>query len=185
MNLSAIILAAGASRRMGRDKLALPCGGGTVLQCAVRPYLGQEGIGEVLVVVQPGQRRALPAGVRPVPAARWAQGMGASLAAGVAAAHPDADGYLVGLGDLPHLQPAVVRALVDAFRHAGQGVVVPCHAGRRGHPVILAPRHRQALLALEGDVGGRRLIAGLAQDVLELEVGTDAIFRDVDTPADL
>jgi len=175
----AILLAAGASHRMGRDKMVLPWRGGTVLGCAVSAFRECD---EVIVVTRPG---FVPppdvTGVRFVVNPDPSEGMASSLRCGVLAA-PDADAWLLGLGDMPDLTPVLVRTVRDAF--AG-GIVVPVFEGRRGHPVMFGARYREALLTVRADVGAREIVRSNAADVVQVTVSDPAILRDLDTPEDL
>jgi molybdenum cofactor cytidylyltransferase len=94
-----------------------------------------------------------------------------------------ADGALVLLGDMPRLEARHVDRLIAAFAaEGGHAIVVPVHQGRRGNPVLWPRAYFGALMQLEGDAGARRLLAEHPVDVREVELGTDAIFIDVDTP---
>jgi molybdenum cofactor cytidylyltransferase len=95
---------------------------------------------------------------------------------------PAAEGWLVALGDMPHVQPATIAALCDALA-AGAAIAAPVYRGRRGNPVGFGREHLEALLALEGDQGARAILA--SQPVTLVEVADAGIFGDVDTPSDL
>jgi molybdenum cofactor cytidylyltransferase len=90
--------------------------------------------------------------------------------------------WLVALGDMPHVAPSTVAALRDALA-AGAPIVAPVHDGRRGNPVGFGCVHLDALLALQGDQGARRLLQTCP--VTEVAVQDRGIFLDIDTPADL
>lgn len=189
---SAIILAAGLSRRAApHHKLLLPApdgSGRTVVRATVEAICGPRAqLAEILVVT--GHARAaveaalagLP--VRCVFAPDFAGGMGHSLAAGVRAAISDTPGFLVSPGDLPGLTSALVARVADAAAHHGhRRHVLPTSGGQRGHPVFLGAWLRDALSALTGDAGARLLLQQPAERARTelLEVGDDAILRDVD-----
>jgi molybdenum cofactor cytidylyltransferase len=107
--------------------------------------------------------------------------MGASRAHALRHALP-ADGWLVALGDMPFVQDATLAALRDAVL-GGTGIAVPVFGGRRGNPVAFGAVYLDALLALGGDQGARRLLA--SHPVAEVEVDDPGILRDIDTPSDL
>jgi molybdenum cofactor cytidylyltransferase len=90
--------------------------------------------------------------------------------------------WLVALGDMPHVAPSTLAALRDALA-AGAPIVAPVHDGRRGNPVGFGRVHLDALLALQGDQGARRLLQ--ICPVTEVAVQDRGIFLDIDTPADL
>jgi molybdenum cofactor cytidylyltransferase len=106
----------------------------------------------------------------------WGDGMGRSLAAGIAAVPAQWDAALVCLADMPRIEPALIAALATA---AGD-VVAPVWQGRRGHPVRWPRRAFAALMALSGDTGGRALMA--QWPVTEVAAPSDAVIDDIDTP---
>jgi molybdenum cofactor cytidylyltransferase len=113
-------------------------------------------------------------------APRYAQGLSQSLAAGIAAIPEDWSAALVLLGDMPGVSAehiADLAAAADASR-----IAVPMHNGKRGNPVVWGRRYFARLRGLEGDVGGKTLLAEFADDIVEVPVESDAIFMDVDTP---
>jgi molybdenum cofactor cytidylyltransferase len=189
---TAIVLAAGLSRRAApHHKLLLPApdgSGRTVVRATVEALCGARNqLAEILVVTGHEHARieAALAGlpVRCVFAPEFASGMGHSLAAGVRAAIPDTPGFLVSPGDLPGLTPALVARVADAAAHAAhQRHIIPTAGGRRGHPVFLGAWLRDALSTLTGDAGARLLLQQPAERTRTelLEVGDDAILRDVD-----
>jgi len=181
-----VLLAAGAARRYGAPKLLQLLPGGTpVGVAAARPL--QAAMARVIAVVRPGDRglhAALAAvGVEVVENPRADEGMGTSLAAGIAAS-ADAGGWLVALADMPWVQPATVRVLVDRLR-GGASMVAPVHAGRRGHPVGFAARWAPALQALRGDQGARGLIVAHPRELVAVTTDDPGVLADIDHPGDL
>jgi molybdenum cofactor cytidylyltransferase len=141
----------------------------------------------VIAVVRPGDDALAAllaqAGAQVTACAAAAGGMGESLAWGVAAA-ADADGWLVALADMPWIVPGTITQVAQGLV-AGASIVVPRHAGRRGHPVGFAADHRAALLALHGDAGARDVVAAHAARVVALDVADAGVLRDVDRLEDL
>jgi CTP:molybdopterin cytidylyltransferase MocA len=186
MRVAAILLAAGSSTRFGGEKLLAAWRGRPLYEHALEALLASPAVAETLVVVQPGF--ALPP-ARPrcrfVVNPGHAEGMGASLRAGVRAAPADADAYLVALADMPGITPALIASLVACHAAADTPIVVPACGGRRGHPVIFGAGLREALLAVAGDVGAREIIRAHPEWVREFETGDEAVLFDVDRPADL
>ncbi|MGN6444504.1 nucleotidyltransferase family protein [Amnibacterium sp.] len=152
-----LVLAAGAGSRYGSPKaLARTPDGEPWIRRAVRTLLAG-GCDEVVVVLGAEAADAaalLPAEARAVVTERWREGLGASLADGVAAL-PEADVALVSLVDLPGLPPAVVERVLDAGR--GRAALARAvYDGRPGHPVLLGRDHWAGFRdALRGDRGGR------------------------------
>lgn len=184
-HVAALIPAAGASSRMGRDKLAVEVEGRSMLARVADSLLGA-GLAPLVVVCRGADdpRRTLLAG-RPVV---WVdppqpgEGMGASIAAGAAALPPGLDGVAVCPGDMPLLTAADVAAVVAAFD--GVHLVAASHQGRRGHPVLFPARLFSRLSALSGDEGARAVVSSERDKVKLVETGPGALM-DVDTPDDL
>jgi molybdenum cofactor cytidylyltransferase len=192
LSVVGILMAAGRGRRFDpaglRNKLLQPLpGGDPVVVASARKLLAV--VPRVVAVVPPGDGGVaalladLGCDVTVCPDAD--SGMAASLTHALrhtlaAGATPDA--WLVALGDMPHVTPATLRALADALA-AGAPIAAPVMEGRRGNPVGFGRVHRDALLALRGDQGARRLLQG--GPVTEILVDDRGIFYDIDTPADL
>jgi molybdenum cofactor cytidylyltransferase len=116
-----------------------------------------------------------------------AEGMGASLAcAARAAAHfyPDAEGYLIALGDMPFVRRTSIAAVRDALA-GGAPLAAPYFRARRGHPVALSKAFYKDLLTCRGDEGAKQIIAGNADRLVKIPVGDPGTIRDIDTPGDL
>lgn len=188
-----ILLAAGRGLRFDpsgvQDKLLQPLpDGAAVVEASARHLLSV--VPRVIAVVSPADRgvaaalRALGCDVTVCPDART--GMGASLAHAVAASlsepHLQPHAWLIALGDMPFVEVATLQALCAAL-DGGAAIAAPVFQGRRGNPVGFGMAHRDALLALAGDEGARRIVR--ASVVVEVEVDDPGIVRDVDTPADL
>jgi len=183
-NIAAVVLAAGRSTRMGANKLIADVGGKPMVRWVAEAAL-ESAASPVLVVTghqQADVRIALTGlDVVFVHNLNYAQGLSTSLKAAIAAAPVSVAGALVLLGDMPQITPLHLNQLIAAFRDRVGFVIVPVHAGKRGNPVLWPRAFFPAMLALEGDAGAKRLLAANAGCVAEVELGTDAIFLDVDT----
>jgi molybdenum cofactor cytidylyltransferase len=185
--IAAVVLAAGMSSRMGRQKLLLPVGEGMALvRLSVERVLAA-GLDDVVVVLghDADLVRAALAGlpVRPVLNPRYAEGQSTSLQAGIDALSADAEAVVVALGDQPLPDPGVVGRLVEAFRRSGQPVVVTRYRDARGHPVLFARSVLDELRQVTGDQGGRSVIARDPGRIAEVPVDAPAP-PDIDTWAD-
>ena len=190
--LTAVILAAGRSRRMGeRNKLLLAWKGGRALVQAVVETVLSVGFERVIVVV--GFERDLVEEalakypVQVVVNEACEEGLSTSVRRGVLACGEETEGYLFALGDMPMVKGEALTALCKAFVEPAdpRAITVPVAGGRRGNPVLFGVGHREALLALEGDRGARGLLADRANCIREVPVGDDAgLFADADTPQD-
>ena len=183
-NIAAVVLAAGRSTRMGTNKLIADVGGRPMVRRVAEAAL-ESAAAPVLVVTghqEPDVRNALTGlNVVFVHNPNYAQGLSTSLKAGVAAAPASVAGVLVLLGDMPLIARGHLDQLIAAFRDGAGVIIVPVHAGKRGNPVLWPRACFPAMLALEGDAGAKRLLAANAGCVREVDLGTDAIFLDVDT----
>lgn len=184
--IKGILLAAGSASRFGSNKLLHPLLTG--LPIAVTAARNLKAVfPDSIAVVRPGAE-ALTAlleleGFKVVVCANANEGMGASLACAVEAAG-EADGYSIALADMPYLRASTLQAVHDALA-SGIGLVAPYFRTRRGHPVGIGGRYREALLAATGDEGARQLLERHAAELVKIPVGDPGTIRDVDTPADL
>ncbi|MGQ5700899.1 nucleotidyltransferase family protein [Sandaracinobacteroides sp. A072] len=182
MTVGAILLAAGASRRMGAAKLALPIAGRPMIARTL-DAVAEAGIPALMVTGAHADAvlEAAP-GVPHVHAAEHAEGLAESLKAGLAASPADWTAALVVLGDMPFVLPSTLRALA-ARLEAGAMAVVPVVVGRRGNPAGFARAAWPRLMALSGDRGARTLLDALG--AMDIPVDDRGILRDIDRPEDL
>ncbi len=173
---SAVVLAAGASKRFGADdKLSAEFGGKPILH-HVLDSLSVLGFGEILVVARAPLEDAAHI-VNPYPE----EGMGRSLAMGMAALRPCEAAFVV-LADMPLVVPALYREMAAAL--PGHDIVVPVHDGQNGHPVLFASVCFDDLRGLSGDHGARDLLRSGHYRVRRIAAGA-FILADIDTPEDL
>jgi molybdenum cofactor cytidylyltransferase len=181
--VSAIVLAAGRSLRMGRNKLLLPYRGKTIIEHTVDALVASRA-GEVIVVLghegAQVQRRLAGRSVRFVENADYRQGMSRSIQTGLRQVSAAAEGILISLGDQPLVEPEEVDQLIDAFFRTGRLIIAPVFRGQRGNPVILHVAFRNEILALEGDVGCREILARHPDDIGLVPMTTDHVLRDID-----
>jgi len=171
-----LLLAAGAGVRHGMPKVLAEQG--KWLRSAVAALAG--GGCDDVVVVLGAAVVDVPVPARPVVAEDWQQGMGASLAAGLAAAG-DADFAVVLTVDTPDVGADVVDRLLTAARTAPSGIARAVYGGRPGHPVVIADRHWPELVAtLHGDEGARRFLAARS-DVVTVDCADLATGLDIDS----
>ncbi|OBK73285.1 NTP transferase domain-containing protein [Mycobacterium sp. 1274761.0] len=174
-HVGGIVLAAGAGTRYGMPKVLAADGGW--LAAAVAALSG--GGCDDIVVVLGAAVVDVPAGARPVVARDWADGMSASLRAGIAALESGPADYAVVLTvDTPDVGAAAVRRVVTAASTSPSGIARAGYDGRPGHPVVVARRHWPGLVAtLDGDEGARRFLASRGDvewvDCANLATGAD------------
>jgi len=182
--VSAILLAAGESKRMGEPKLLLPFGNSTVLEQAIDNLLNSR-VGEIIVVA--GDRAQEPIGNRPVKVAinpAYREGMSTSIVTGLNLIDDSTRAVMLALADQPLVDSQTINKLIEAFISHDKGIVIPAYKGRRGHPVIFSTKYKEELLGLVGDIGGRQIIEEHPEDVLELAVDSQGINVDIDTKDD-
>ncbi len=189
MSTTAIILAAGPSRRLGKPKQLLPWGGPTLLGTVVAQTL-EWPVDSVWVVLGNRFEEVLQsvdlgaAGVVENP--EWEEGMASSLRVGldVASRDPSTEAALIVMGDQPGIDRAVVEALLERRKTCDALAVVPKYRYVRGHPVLIARTLWSRLMSLEGDQGGRDLLQAHPEWVEEV-IFEQLAPRDVDTSDDV
>jgi molybdenum cofactor cytidylyltransferase len=188
--IAAVVLAAGRSTRMGAvNKLIAEIGGKPLVRIAAEQALASRA--SPVIVVTGHQREKVESAldglpVRLVHNPDYADGLGTSLKAGIAAVPEDADAAIVCLGDMPQVDSALIDKLLAAFDpEKGALVVTPSIDGRRGNPVVWSRRFFNDLMQIQGDIGARHLIGNYAEAVVEVPVASEAALIDVDTPESL
>lgn len=182
--ISAIILAAGESKRMGMPKQLMRLGRDTILGQTIDNFLSSK-VSEIIVVVGCRAQETIKAianrTVKVAINSSYQQGMGNSISVGLNFISDKVQGIMIALADQPFIGNQTIDQLIEAFSSNNKGIVIPVHKGRRGHPVIFDTKYKQELLALKGDVGGREIIARHPEDVLEIIFDSDDIVNDIDT----
>ena len=182
--ISGILLAAGESRRMGQPKLLLPWNEGTVIEHVVDTYLDSD-IFELIVVAgaeaERIERTLAGRSVAMIVNRRYKQGMATSIQEGIKAAANSADAYLIALADQPLITTEIINRLIRYYRKSTPLITAASHQGRRGHPIIFSKALRDELCRVQGDEGGRSVINTYSDETDYVEVGSNAIFADMDT----
>jgi molybdenum cofactor cytidylyltransferase len=184
--ITAIVLAAGKSSRMGSNKLLIELNSKPLLRHCVEA-LKASSVHDVIVVTGNEPERIQTAlerlDVKFVHNANYTEGLATSLKRGLAAAPAETDAALVCLGDMPLVDAQTIDRLVAAFNVAEHRTIcVPTFEGKRGNPVLWGRQHFIGIEGIEGDQGGRLLLDALSDEVVEVEVRTQAVLVDVDTP---
>ncbi|HWZ06744.1 MAG TPA: NTP transferase domain-containing protein, partial [Bradyrhizobium sp.] len=186
-HVTAIILAAGRSTRMGGpNKLLAELDGKPLVRIVTEQALASKA--KDVIVVTGHQAAMVEAAlkgldVKFVRNPSFAEGLASSVKAGVAAVAGEADGAVVCLGDMPMISAQLIDHLIEAFSpDRGNLITVPVSDGRRGNPVLWSRRFFNELMTLDGDVGARHLIAKHGEAVAEVPVKGHAAFLDIDTP---
>ena len=185
--IAGLVLAAGQSRRMGTlNKLLIRIDGKPMVR-HVADAVAASGASPLVVVTghERDQVEAALAGLeaRFVHNADYAQGLSTSVRRGLAALPPESDGAVVCLGDMPMVTAQAIDRLIAAFNPVeGRAICVPTRRGKRGNPVLLAKSLFAELASVSGDIGARDLITAHPELVAEVEMESDAVLTDIDTP---
>ena len=185
--IAAIVLAAGGSARMGQSKQLLPINGQPMVR-RVTATVCAANLAQV-VVVTGAQAEAVKKALAGLPAEivvneAWAEGLSSSLRLGLRALRPEIQAALMVLADQPALTPELLNTLAKRYRATGAAIVLPVYQGRRGNPVLFDRALFADLLAVEGDQGGRAILACYASSIERVEVDDPSVLLDIDTRAD-
>jgi molybdenum cofactor cytidylyltransferase len=185
-SISAIVVAAGFSTRMGQPKQLLPYAGHTVIEQIVSVLL-QCPLAEI-VVVTGHERQAIEATlagwpVRTVFNPDYEQGeMLSSVQRGLAKLETNIAAALIVLSDQPQIEAPVVQWLIDAYHTEPGPLIIPSFQMRRGHPILIDRACWPEILALDWDQTLRAVIKTYAHQINYVVVETDSVLRDIDTP---
>jgi molybdenum cofactor cytidylyltransferase len=184
--ISAILLAAGESRRMGSLKALLPYQGQTFIERVCTAFL-TAGVDELIVVL--GARaeeigRALPVhpALRSVVNSRYSQGQLSSLMVGIGALSPESEAAVVNLVDHPLVLSETITAVLDSFRAVPVPIVIASYQGKRGHPVLFSSQVYGEILAAPLDQGAKVIVRKDPSRVREIPLDDPGILADIDTP---
>jgi molybdenum cofactor cytidylyltransferase len=167
------------------NKLLIAIDGKPMVRHAVEAALATAA--RPIVVVTGHERERVEAALAGLPVTfvhnpDYVGGLSTSLKHGLAAL-PAVDGVLVCLGDMPRVTAAELDRLLDAFNPVeGRAIVVPTRRGKRGNPVLWARRFFAEMQEVAGDVGARHLIGAYPEAVAEVEMESDGVLTDIDTP---
>jgi molybdenum cofactor cytidylyltransferase len=185
-----IVLAAGASSRMGRSKALLPAEPGGTLLGRVLATLADAGVDPLIVVTRavldlglawPDSRAArVRQVVNPLPD----RGQLSSLWCGLDALGGDPEAVLVTLVDVPLARTSSVAALLEAWQHSLAAFARLCYAGRHGHPVIFGARMLASLRTSDPDLGAKPVVRAFEAMALDVDVDDPGVVEDIDTPDD-
>jgi molybdenum cofactor cytidylyltransferase len=184
--IAALLLAAGRSSRMGTNKMLAEIDGAPMVARTAQRLLSSHA--RPIVAVLGNEADAVDAALGRLPVERvrnpaFAEGLSTSLKCGLAALPDDVDGVVVCLGDMPLVAGRDIDRLIAAFNPLeGRAIIVPTRRGKRGNPVLWASRFLPEMAELAGDVGAKHLIGEHAELVAEVEMDSDSVLVDIDTP---
>jgi molybdenum cofactor cytidylyltransferase len=185
--ISAIILAAGESKRMGQPKQLLPFRGSTILGQIMENLLPSQAA-EIIVVLGSQAEKMIPQisrePVKIVVNPDFEQGMSSSIKCGLSRISAAADGVMIVLGDQPLIEKETIDLLIEKHRQSERGITLPVYKGLRGHPVIFTMKYKDELMRLTGDIGGKQIVERHPSDVLEVEVDCESVVISIDAESD-
>jgi molybdenum cofactor cytidylyltransferase len=185
--VAGVLLAAGTSSRMGRNKLFLPLGGISVLRRAVASARGAA-LDPVLVVLGHESDRALAEleglPCTPVLNADYSRGMNTSVRAGISAVPDDAEGAVLMLADMPFVTEDMLRSVVARYRSSEAPLIVSTYGEVLAPPILYGRPLFPELAALDGDGCGKRVVKAHRADAVELAWPPSAL-ADLDVPEDV
>jgi molybdenum cofactor cytidylyltransferase len=189
--VSAIILAAGSSKRMGQPKMILPWAETTVLGKVVEVF-SEAGV-QNLIIVTGGDREKVEHEISrlkskfqktPVYNPDYEKkGMLSSILAGLNSIPEDAEAVLIGLGDQPQVEISTVIKILEYFNQKGQGIIIPSYNHRRGHPILLDSAMIQELKTFPPDYSLRDFL-NTHQGEISYVSANISVLQDLDTPQD-
>ena len=190
--ISAVILAAGESRRMGKqNKLLLSVGGESLLVKLVKSVCTSD-VGQVLVVIG-HEADKIRLELKDLPLSfvynpNFSEGMTTSIKSGVKEVSPDCDGLLICLADMPFIKTSDINKLIHAYVQnrikEKRLIVVPVFKGQQGNPVLFSSEFRNDILEHKKGSGCRGVIMNYPESVKEIEMDNDNMLLDVDTLED-
>jgi molybdenum cofactor cytidylyltransferase len=188
MSISAIIPAAGQSKRMGQPKMLLPWGDTTVLGKVIET-IQMAGVEDILIVTGGArdevEKVAEKYNTRVTHNQDYAKNeMLTSIQLGLQAQNPSTEATLICLGDQPQVEEGSVQKVCDAFRQNKSNIIVPSYQMRRGHPWLIARELWNEVLQMRAPKSMRDFLNTHSDDIFYVELNTPSILLDLDTPAD-
>ena len=182
--VSTVILAAGESRRMGRPKLLMPFGDKSIIDVVINEAIRSK-LNHLIVVVGSDkdkikkQIQDYPLTITENP--EYHRGMLSSVQYGLRALPDNHDAVMILLGDQPMIPASVINQVINSYHQTDKGIVIATHNGKRGHPILFEMKYRHEVLQLGPDHSLHDLTRNHRDDILEVEVDTPDILRDIDT----
>ncbi len=185
VKIPAILMAAGMSTRMGRNKLLLPFNGHTVIAETCDRLLASH-VSEVIVVLGNDHDKVLnqvaDKGVQMVLNPNFARGMMTSLQTGISYLPENTRFFMVALGDQPLVSVGTYNALIGATAYTSRKIFVPVYGRQRGNPIILSADYIQEIMGMDGDIGGREILRRYPGDIQEVATTNEGVIINMNTP---
>jgi molybdenum cofactor cytidylyltransferase len=186
--ISAVLLAAGKSERMGKFKQLLPFNGKTFVEACADNLLASRA-DEVVVVTgynQAAVRATLATRpVRIVDNPDYEKGMASSIKRGVESVAAEARAILIGLADQPLIGPNVLNQIILEYEDNASLILIPTYLGRRGHPILLDSSLKNEIMLMDLHIGLRQITQAHEGQIRYVEVSSESVLMDFDLPGDL
>jgi molybdenum cofactor cytidylyltransferase len=184
--ISAVLLAAGESRRMGEFKQLLSFRGKTFVEnCIDNLILSRTD--EIIVVTghraEDVRRAARDRAVTFAHNSEYRAGMSSSIKRGVEAASSECRAFVIALVDQPHIGPEIINRLIETF-DSGALIAIPTYGGGRGHPIIISSSLRPEILSMDPAEGLRQVVRSHQGDTIYVAAESSAVLEDCDYPED-
>jgi molybdenum cofactor cytidylyltransferase len=182
--ISAIVLAAGESKRMGFPKMLLDFNGKPMLECVI-DNVSQSEVDDIVVVLG-AYRDELEKIVLATSASScynedYKEGMLSSVKCGFRNLPSGTEAVLVFQGDQPLISAKLIDLVMEGYRNSGKGIIIPVHKNRRGHPLMVGKKYFSEIEKLSPDEGLRALSRKFSDDIYEVVTDEAGILRDFDT----
>jgi molybdenum cofactor cytidylyltransferase len=185
--ITALVLAAGQSKRMGQPKMLLPWGNTTVLGHVISTFI-TAGVKDVMVVTGGAREQVevlVGKSVRTVFNSEYEkEEMLSSIQVGLARLKPEVEAILVALGDQPQVREGSVRLVIESYRENRVSIVVPSFQMRRGHPWLVAKRHWDEINQMRSPESMRDFLKRHEDEIFYVDIDNNSILQDLDTPED-
>lgn len=185
--ISAIVLAAGLSTRMGQFKPLMPYQTKKIITVLIETLLNSD-ISTITVVTgylaDLIKEELTPYAINMVYNPRYNEGMHTSVICGVENIPENSDALMLFLGDQPHISSPLINKLIDFYQLSTKGIIIPSFSHRRGHPIIIDRKYFSDSLNLNSKEGLKQLINDNSYDIDYMLVNDDDVLFDIDTPKD-
>jgi len=184
--ISGIILAAGSSKRMGKQKLLLPFKDSTILEEVVKTVINCSALGEIIVVYQSEEvlNTIKKYDVKTIYNPIAEKGQSTSLVAGMKSCNTKTKAYMFIMGDQPFINIDTMDAIIETWNKNPNSIIVPRYNGKNGMPTIFSSNFKQELMNVTGDKGGRDIIKANPDTIMYVDFCDTMAGFDIDTLED-
>ncbi len=180
--ISGIIMASGFSRRMQQEKLLMKIGETPMVEAVIKAAKASC-LGEVILVYRNPQVKLLAEqhGIKAVFNPNAHLGQSEAMKTGIKAVDQETKAYLFMVGDQPYIKPEIIDRLIAVYREGKARIVVPTYKSKNTSPVLFDASYKAALLTIEGDEGGRRIISTQKERIAFVAMDDIAMLEDIDS----